>query len=253
MWVNKMKFIFKGQKNLAFVILPLLLSGIHSSYAAEVGDTVVLKVTGKIIPASCSLMLGSTTAIAGELAYGNITSSVASVSPDSLVHLGQLTLPGAVTLNCDGPTLIGVSTTDNRSATVDPANNAGVTNTNGDGTDTGPSSSLLGLGVDSKNVDIGVYSGNFINLKVDGSRANFSTCMDEKVHTGAVIENKGALVVGSCPAGQSHQILDTSNNSLSGSTYVWDYIIDTSVNALDNLDHNGWKLDGSVTVQINYL
>lgn len=247
-------------KNL-WVLFPLLLPVAQSSFAADVDETLELKVVGKITPSSCTLTLGTDNGIAGELKYTNIESTIGGTSSSNSVSLGTLTLPSAVTLNCEGATLIGVATTDNRSATVNTIVNVGsaspseIYTYNADGTNAGKSSDsrLLGLGVDAKNNKIGAYSGTFINLLVEGAKAKFSTCMNESTFTGATIEQGGALVVGACPAGQSHQVLDSANKSLTGNVFVWDYIIDSSVAPEANLDPAGWKLDGSVTVQINYL
>lgn len=255
-----MKLYMKKLSLLNVVLLPCLLCSFTSSYAQTVSGTVNLKVTGKIVPASCDLILGTGTSVAGELDYGNITSAAGPMPSGYVADLGSLTLNSAVTLNCDGPTLIGINTVDNRAASsanytnLESHDGATYINTyNLDGSDAGAATHFLGLGVDSKGTPIGSYSGTFINLKVDGALSRFSTCMAETTHTGAAIEQKGALVVASCPAGQSHQILDTSNNVKTGSTYVWDYKIDTETESPDDLDGNGWALDGSVTVQVNYL
>lgn len=254
-----MKLYMKKLSLLKVVLLPCLLCSFTSSYAQTVSGTVNLKVTGKIVPASCDLILGTGTSVAGELDYGNITSIAGHFVSGSAAPLGSLTLNSAVTLNCDGPTLIGINTVDNRASSsanytnfVSP-NDDVIKTYNLDGSVAGDATHFLGLGVDAKGTPVGSYSGTFINLKVDGASSRFSTCMAETTHTGAAIEQKGALVVASCPAGQSHQILDTSNNVKTGSTYVWDYKIDTETESSDDLDPNGWSLDGSVTVQVNYL
>lgn len=257
----EMKLYMKKLSLLNVVLLPCLLCSFTSSYAQNVSGTVNLKVTGQIVPASCDLILGTGTSVAGELDYGNITGIVGPIPSGKPAVLGSLTLNSAVTLNCDGPTLIGINTVDNRAASsanytnlVSPVGDTLYINTyNLDGSDAGAATHFLGLGVDAKGASIGSYSGTFINLKVDGTLSRFSTCMAETTHTGAAIEQKGALVVASCPAGQSHQILDTSNKVKTGSTYVWDYKIDTETKSADDLDGNGWALDGSVTVQVNYL
>ncbi|GEM_PF-1275007 len=255
-----MKFYMKKLNILSIVLLPCLLCSIAPTYAQSVSATVDLKVTGKIVPASCDLILGTASGVAGELDYGNITSTVGPMPSGMPVDLGTLTLNSAVTLNCNGPTLIGISTVDNRAAssvnyTNTVANNHSnfIQTYNLDGSSAGDATHFLGLGVDAQGNTIGSYSGTFINLKVDGAAARFSTCMAETTHTGATIEQGGALVVADCPAGQSHQVLDTSNNVKTGSTYVWDYKIDTETESADDLDPNGWQLDGSVTVQVNYL
>lgn len=249
-----MTILLKSKKIL--MLFPLLIPVLHSNFATAAGggpidDTIELKLTGKITPSSCNLTLGTSNAIAGELNYTNV-SAMASATTQPINDLGTLTLPSAITLNCEGTTLIGVSTTDNRSATINPA----IVNAptfNNTGAAAGNTTRLLGLGTDSKNAKIGAYSGTFINLKVDGVAAKFSTCMDESIFTGATIEQGGALVVGACPAGQSHQVLDESNASLAGNTYAWDYKVDALFGDMKTLDSTGWKLDGSVTVQINYL
>lgn len=256
-----MKLYMKKLSLLNVVLLPCLLCSFTSSYAQTVNGSVNLKVTGKIVPASCDLILGTGTSVAGELDYGNITAVAGPMPSGTPVSLGALTLNSAVTLNCDGRTLIGINTVDNRAASsvnytnlVSPDTETVYIKTyNLNGTVAGAAKHFLGLGVDAKGTPIGSYSGTFINLKVDGVLSRFSTCMAETTHTGAAIEQSGALVVASCPAGQSHQILDTSNNVKTGSTYVWDYKISTETLSPDDLDANGWSLDGSVTVQVNYL
>lgn len=249
---SKMMNVF-SKLNKSCLLIPLLLPIAQQCFATDVRGTAELKVTGKITPSSCTLTLGTGASIAGALDYDHIGYTVTRAYPEwTNIPLGVLTLPNAVTVNCEGATLIGVTTTDNRSATISPTISTARTYT-GDGAETGYTTRLLGLGLDSQNATIGAYSGTFINLKVDGAPARFSTCMNESVFTGATIEQQGALVVGACPAGQSHQILDTNNVSLAGNTFVWDYIIDSYVQPVATLDSNGWHLDGSVTVQINYL
>lgn len=255
-----MKLLTQKMTLLNAAVLSCLVCSFTSVYAQSVSDTVELKVTGKITPASCDLVLGASTGVAGQLDYGNITSVVGALPSGIPGDLGSMTLKSAVTLNCDGPTLIGIKTVDNRAASsvnyTNQSSNYGtiyINTYNLDGSDAGAAKHFLGLGTDAKGTTIGSYSGTFINLKVDGANAHFSTCMAENVHTGATIEQKGALVVTDCPASQSHQILDINNQVLTGSTYVWDYIIDTETESPDDLDPKGWALDGSVTVQINYL
>lgn len=257
--------IFNNKSCLLKVILfPSLVLTLASAHAATVSETALLKVTGKITPASCSLILGADSAMAGEINYGNVSSKVGNQAQFSghSTNLDTLTLSNAVTVNCEGPTLIGINTVDNRaSSSVNYTNNSSsyfsgertLWRYNLDGSAGGDATHFLGLGADSKGVPIGSYSGTFVKLKVDGADARFSTCMSETVHTGATIEQQGALVVADCPAGQSHQILDTSNNVTTGSTFVWDYYVDAATESAADLDPNGWDLDGSVTVQINYL
>ncbi|MMZ71453.1 hypothetical protein D3C76_1612680 [compost metagenome] len=56
-----------------------------------------------------------------------------------------------------------------------------------------------------------------------------------------------------CPAGQAHLVMDTSNKALSGTDFSWDYTVRPLVKSPKNLDPSGFKLDGAITVQVDYL
>lgn len=239
---------------LAWTLLPLLCSTISPVFAAAVtvNDSAELKVAGTISPASCTLVLGTGTGSAGEVAYGNISSDMANALKGSYQLLDEHLLYDAVTVQCQAATIIGVSTTDDRASSV-TASTTPVPTYNNNGTEFGNATHFLGLGSDDKGNAIGQYSGTFIYLKVDGIAANFSKCISELDSTGASTEQGGALVVNNCPAGQSHLVMDTNNQPLSGRVFTWDYAVRPLVKSPKDLDPSGFKLDGSITVQVDYL
>lgn len=246
--VSKMKKI-----GLAWTLLPLLCSVASPVFAiAALGDTAELKVTGTISPASCILTLGTDSGAAGEVAFGNISSGMAPAQSGKYQLLDSKKLHDAVSLNCEAATIIGVSTIDDRAATVTTSTSP-VPTYNRDGTEAGNATHFLGLGLDKKGNTIGQYSGTFTNLRVDGLPANFSTCVSKTNHATVTTEQGGALVVNNCPAGQSHLVVDTSNKALSGTDFAWDYVVSPLVKSPKNLDPSGFKLDGSITVQVDYL
>lgn len=247
-----MKMLSLKNNGLAWTLLPLFCSIVTPAIGAALGDTAELKVAGTISPASCSLTLGSDTGAAGEVAYGNINSDMASALSGSYKLLDVRDLYDAVSLSCEAATMIGISTIDDRASTVTNSTSP-VPTYNYNGSEAGNATHFLGLGSDSKGNPIGQYSGTFVNLRVDGAPAKFSTCLSKTTHTGATIEQGGALVVNNCPTGQSHMVIDNSNNALSGSDFVWDYMVRPLVKSPKDLDPAGFKLDGSITVQVDYL
>lgn len=245
--ISKMK-----NNRLAWTLLPLLCSVVTPGFAAALGDTAELKVTGTISPASCTLTLGTGTGVAGEVAYGNISSAMAPAQSGSYQLLDAKRLNDAVSLRCEAATIIGVSTIDDRGTTV-TSSSVPVPSYNNDGSEAGNTTHFMGLGSDDKGNPIGQYSGTFVNLRVDGAAAKFSTCVLETDHTTTTTEQGGALVVNNCPAGQSHLVVDASNKALSGTDFEWDYIVRPLVKSPKDLDPSGFKLDGSITVQVDYL
>ncbi|KID06191.1 hypothetical protein PU00_02400 [Hafnia alvei] len=248
-----MKFSRLKNNGLAWTLLPLLCSAISPVFAsADPKDSTELRVTGTISPSSCTLVLGTGTGTAGEVAYGNINTALATTLKGGFQSLDKNLLFDAVSVHCDAATIIGVSTTDDRASSV-TASTTPVPTYNNDGSEFGNATHFLGLGTDNKGNSIGQYSGTFIGLKVDGKAANFSKCVLENDTTGATIEQGGALVVNNCPAGQSHLVMDASNQALSGTNFTWDYAVKPLVKSPKDLDPNGFKLDGSITVQVDYL
>ncbi|MEG1467698.1 MAG: DUF1120 domain-containing protein [Hafnia sp.] len=248
-----MKFLRLKDNGLAWTLLPLLCSAISPAFAAvPVNDTTELKVTGTVSPASCTLVLGTGTGAAGEVANGNINAAMAPALSGSYQLLDEKMLIDAVTVNCEGETIIGVSTTDDRASSV-TASTTPVPTYNNDGSEFGNATHFLGLGTDNKGNTIGQYSGTFTGLKVDGVSANFSKCISENNLNGATTEQGGALVVNNCLAGQSHLVMDSNNKALSGTDFTWDYVVRPLVKSAKDLDPNGFKLDGSITVQVDYL
>lgn len=247
-----MKSLSLKNNGLAWTLLPLFCSIVTPAFAATLGDSAELKVAGSISPASCTLTLGSDSAAAGEVAFGDISPDMASALSGSYKLLDAGFLNDAVSLSCEAATIIGVSTIDDRHSSVTNSTTP-VPTYNNNRSEAGNATHFLGLGTDNKGNSIGQYSGTFINLRVDGSAAKFSTCQNKTAHTGATIEQGGALVVYDCPTGQTHMVIDSSNNALSGSEFVWDYVVRPLVKSPKDLDPAGFKLDGSITVQVDYL
>lgn len=118
-----------------------------SAYAAESAE---LKVTGKIVPTSCEIDLGSS----GTVDYGDISSR-------------ELTgaAPIQLTINCDGKSQVAYRITDNRADTV--VQNLMIPLTGTDGVST---ISSFGLGkVGEKN--LGAWNAVQTEMKVDGVAA----------------------------------------------------------------------------------
>ncbi|SUY92954.1 Protein of uncharacterised function (DUF1120) [Buttiauxella agrestis] len=236
----------KEIKYIAIGVLTLACS--LSAYAQIPNGSVNLKVIGKISPASCTMVLGATS---GNLDFGHIDYN--NVDSNEL-YIGSANYPAktlsGLTVNCDSPTLIGISTTDNRKSSVLNMNISNGRSYNQDGEVINNIEPYLGLGTDAKGVAIGGYTADFIHLKVDGNTSRFSDCMAQDSETAKVASYASA---NDCPAGQVRKVLDTSGNIISGKVFTWDYIVSPMLNTPDNLDPAGWSMDGSVTLQVVYL
>ncbi|CAI1121504.1 P pilus assembly protein, pilin FimA [Serratia quinivorans] len=203
-----------------------------SAYAAESAE---LKVTGKIVPTSCEIDLGSS----GTVDYGDISSR-------------ELTgaAPIQLTISCDGKSQVAYKITDNRADTV--VQNLTIPLT---GTDGVSSYASFGLGkVGEKN--LGAWNAVQSDLKVDGFSA------------------VGLINVGGGPGnevfveGQSNEYMPINN----GMEYSWSRndlgivapatgkVFSSNIRVAGALDKaislnqaDEVKLDGSATLSIRYL
>lgn len=241
-------------KKLAITTLSLLamISGLGNAFAGDL--TTELKVTGTLTPGSCTIALAGM----GNVAY-DTTKLNALLSSGSL-DIQTVDLNDAITVNCDGATIIGVNVVDNRAATVitesENSNSSSIRfSANTDNTAGGSIATpeqWLGLGLNADGEKIGAYAGTFTFVTADGKAVQFSTCKDEATLTGGEVVNGGSMTVVTCPAGQSYQVIDSTGTSVSAETFVWDYVADAVISNQLDLS-KPFSLDGSVTVQINYL
>lgn len=239
-------------KKFAITTLSLLaiISGTGNAFADNL--TSELKVIGTLTPGSCTIALSNM----GNINYdSNFLSVVLSAGSK---HISYKSLTDAVTVNCDGATIIGVNVVDNRAATVVPESEAGgsiirfAINTGSVNGATATADQWLGLGLNADGDKIGAYAGTFTNVMADGKAVQFSTCKDEATLTGGEVVNGGSMTVVNCPAGKSYQVIDSNGTSVSAETFVWDYTVDAMISNQLDLS-KPLSLDGSVTVQINYL
>lgn len=119
--------------------LAIVLAG--ASLPLQASETADLVVGGNIRPAACEISLSDN----GNVDFGSISAStLSSIAP---THLPTRTL--TLSIQCDAPTYVGITTIDNRSGTANE--------TAGDSLDVTDSSSYFGVGaVDGKN--IGAYA-----------------------------------------------------------------------------------------------
>lgn len=238
-------------KKLAITTLSLLamISGLGNAFAGDL--TTELKVTGTLTPGSCTIALAGM----GNIAYD--TTKLNALLSSGLLNINSESLIDAITVNCDGATIIGVNVVDNRAATVIPESEKGgsqitfMLNSGGPGT-VAKADQWLGLGLNADGEKIGAYAGSFNLVTADGKAVQFSTCKDEATLTGGEVVNGGSMTVVTCPAGQSYQVIDSNGTSVSAKTFVWSYVVDAAISNKLDLS-KPFSLDGSVTVQINYL
>ncbi|WP_368642654.1 DUF1120 domain-containing protein [Castellaniella ginsengisoli] len=118
---------------------------------ANAASSVQLKVTGSIVPASCSItMPGGTT-----IDYGTITSD--TLKKDAPTMIGD-DVRAKLQVSCDAPTLFAIKTTDERAGSA-------ITGT-GEATEI-----LFGLGKTGA-TDIGAYRISLVNVSGDGKTVN---------------------------------------------------------------------------------
>ncbi|WP_368643578.1 DUF1120 domain-containing protein [Castellaniella ginsengisoli] len=118
---------------------------------ANAASSVQLKVTGTIVPASCSItMPGGTT-----IDYGKIASD--TLKKDAPTMIGD-DVRAKLQVSCDAPTLFAIKTTDERAGSA-------ITGT-GEATDV-----LFGLGK-TGSTDIGAYRISLVNVNADGKTVN---------------------------------------------------------------------------------
>lgn len=137
------------------VILTTILSlSITSAFAAE---TAVLKVTGTLTNASCTVELGN----GGVFDYGAIRLGELSATQSNII--GEKQLPA--TIHCSAPTKVGFTLTDNRSDS-----NAGLTVPVGTtGGSTSAKYKTYGVGTTTNGVKIGSYAMWTMDPTVDGN------------------------------------------------------------------------------------
>ncbi|MDA8485720.1 DUF1120 domain-containing protein [Pseudomonas resinovorans] len=123
------------------MLLPLAVA--LSSSAASAANSVDLAVTGRIMPAACSISLSSS-----EYAFGEIKSSDLNIDSNTAGR----TTDHDLGIICSTPTHIAIQATDNRSGTALDTH-----------------FSLFGLGLDSQGNSIGAYQLITMDTELDGS------------------------------------------------------------------------------------
>ncbi|WP_368648936.1 DUF1120 domain-containing protein [Castellaniella ginsengisoli] len=118
---------------------------------ANAASSVQLRVTGSIVPASCSItMPGGTT-----IDYGKIASD--TLEKDAPTVIGD-DVRAKLQVSCDAPTLFAIKTTDERAGSA--ITGTGV-----------PNNAFFGLGK-TGSTNIGAYRISLVNVNADGKTVN---------------------------------------------------------------------------------
>ncbi|RDK06969.1 DUF1120 domain-containing protein [Cupriavidus lacunae] len=228
----------KRLKNIA--LLTLLAGG--STAALAVGPTAELKVTGRISPPVCTVALASN----GVVDYGTLMHGVTWTTD---LKLQERTLANAFTITCDSPTAIGVAFTNNRV----PSNGGNAAPTNAaQGVIAAGANGGWGLGLDASGNKVGGYTSSVGNATVDGTAAKWILRSAQ-----GEIKNNWAQVAGDEGGAADSRAYAFSSDGTAlaiGQVFKADYSVAASVAPRDKLDlSQAVNLDGSVTLQVNYL
>lgn len=209
--------------------LALLALACSNAQAAD------LQVTGSIVPGSCSLNIPTLA-----VDYGRI--AVTDLSPVDYTKLNKLNTTFNIT--CDGPTLVGLTASDNREASkkheamevIDPGLAAPMNS--------------FGLGANADGDKIGAYSLHVRNYSVDGG-TDFKTIL-------SAIGSGGWISAGDFLRSRSSYMLSWSPNSATSphllTSVSGELEIEAAINNTTELVvRDDLQIDGSATLELNYI
>ncbi len=207
-----------------------LLAASANALAATTAD---LKVTGKVVPASCDVTIGT----GAPVDLGDIQVSALNTDPDKPTALTVPAVPYNIT--CTGPVAISTSWVDNQEA---------------DGTYPATGVNLFSLGKDAADAPIGhlwIQHGGGASVAVTGNgaetHANVITSVDGIVWTDASYGQASKRQVNSfAPAGEMTPAAYT--------TYSGRFTLKPQIAPTSTLDlNNALTIDASATMEVTYL
>ncbi|AMO82582.1 DUF1120 domain-containing protein [Obesumbacterium proteus] len=228
---------------------PLLLGCISNAMADSLaGPSGELTVTGTYLPPPCDVTLANN----GTIDFGRIPAS--SLNSTAYTKLPIKTLTNAVTISCPSMTSVGITSQDNRVASVIIDQTMPMPNTmpygNGYGLD------YFGLGVDSASNKIGIYMSQFQNLKADGVSGYFGGSFPSTPFSSTAPQGLSpAQGLGNTPyGGFIYNFYDSTGTILSAKLYTMDYTVSPVIAPTSSLNiSRDVVLDGSITVSFYYL
>lgn len=193
-----------------------------------------LQVTGSIVPGSCSLNIPTLS-----VDYGRI--AVTDLSPVDYTKLNKLNT--AFNITCDGPTLVGLTASDNRAASkkheamavIDPSLAYPINS--------------FGLGANADGDKIGAYSLHVRNYSVDGG-TDFRTILHGSnpgwIGASDFLRSVPVYTLTWSPSNANSPHLLTS---VSG-----ELVIEAAINNTTELVvRDELQIDGSATLELNYI
>lgn len=206
-----------------------LLAASANALAATTAD---LKVTGKVVPASCDVTIGT----GAPIDLGDILISALNPDPDKPTALTVPTVPYNIT--CTGPVAISTSWVDNQEA---------------DGT-SAPSPNYFSLGKDAADAPIGhlwIQHGGGASVVVTGNGT--------ETHANVLASNDGITWVDA----QYGQISKIAMNSFAPAgattpaaytTYSGNFTLKPQIAPVDTLDlSTSLNINANATMELNYL
>lgn len=193
-----------------------------------------LQVTGSIVPGSCSLNIPTLA-----VDYGRVT--IGDLSPVDYTALQKLNT--AFNITCDGPTLVGLTASDNRAGSkkheamevIDPSLAAPVNS--------------FGLGANADGGKIGAYSVHVRNYSVDGG-TDFRTILtgggSHWFGAGDFLRSQPQYILSWSPSGQNSPHLLTT---VSGELEIQAAINNTT----ELVVRDDLQIDGSATLELSYI
>lgn len=218
------------------VLLPFALA--LTTHAATAANSVDLRVTGNITPASCSISMSGNTFDLGTLDAGKLTEPTRNPLPR--------TAPSTMTIQCNAPTQVAFKTHDNRRASIPT---------------TLPSKVFYyGLGFDAQNAPIGSYELVVLtpSIRVDGQEGNIKWSTTDGVNWGV---NSINGLDNLSPYSEINEIysLDLASNQnhlppTPATSMSMDISVEAYIEAMSTLDTSQEiAIDGSATIELIYL
>ena len=207
-----------------------LLAASANALAATTAD---LKVTGKVVPASCDVTIGT----GAPIELGDIQVSALNPDPDKPTALTVPTVPYNIT--CTGPVAISTSWVDNQEA---------------DGTYPATGVNLFSLGKDAADAPIGhlwIQHGGGASVAVTGNGA--------ETHANVITSANGITWTNS-PYGQASKTHRNSFAPVGASTpeayttYSGRFVIKPSIAPVNDLDlSTSLNINANATMELSYL
>ena len=207
-----------------------LLAASANALAATTAD---LKITGKVVPASCDVTIGT----GAPLDLGDIQVSALESDPTKPTPMPNATLPYNIT--CTGPVAISTSWVDNQAA---------------DGTYPGAGNNLFSLGKDAADAPIGhlwIQHGGGASVAVTGNgtetRANVLASADGITWVDSQYGQASKIHMNSfAPAGATTPAAYT--------TYSGNFTLKPQIAPVDTLDlSTSLNINANATMELNYL